>query len=94
MDTRRVGQAQRRRVGAPSNVYSDTMKAPAFGEGDIVRAKGRYGDQRIEGVYHGLTRPQEDVTDGHGYIVSGGKKGRKSLHLSSDLTHVVSKEIQ
>lgn len=86
-DGRRIGQAQRRRIGAPSNVYSDTMKQPTHSVGDIVRAKGRYGDQRIDGIYSGMTRPQEG-TDGHGYLVSGGKGGRRSLHLSGDLRSI------
>jgi hypothetical protein len=86
MDPRRLGHAQRRRVGAPSNVYADTMKPPTYGPGEQVRAAGRYGPQTVEDVVPNITRPDTNVSDGHGYIVSGGKGGRKTVHLSGELT--------
>ena len=49
-DPRRVGHAQRRRMGAKSNVYDDTMKPPSYGPGDTVRAQGRYRDQTVVDV--------------------------------------------
>jgi hypothetical protein len=84
-DTRRLGHAQRRRVGAPSNVYDDTIPAPTHGVGDVVRAKGRYRDQTIVDIIPAFTRPIEGVTDGHGYVVEGGKRGRRTVHLSSEM---------
>lgn len=83
-DSRRVGHAQRRRMGAPSNAYADTMKPPTHGTGDTVKAPGRYGVQSVVGVIPNLTRPDGD-NDGHGYIVQGGKGGRQSVHLSGEL---------
>lgn len=89
-DGRRVGHAQRRRIGAPSNVYDDTVKPPSFGVGDVVRvgrsdnSRRRYGDVTVTDVVPGLYgRP--DGNDGHGYVVSGGKSGRQSVHASSQL---------
>lgn len=93
MDTRRVGHAQRRRVGAPSNVYQDTMNAPSHGVGDTVKAKGRYGQQTVMDIIPNVTRPGEG-TDGHGYVVTGGKGGRQSMHLSGDMEAVVSEELK
>jgi len=84
MDTRRVGHAQRRRVGAPSNVYGNTMKPPAYGPGDPVRARGRYGVQEVTTVIPAFTRP-DSLNDGHAYGVTGGKGGRTTYHLSSEL---------
>lgn len=84
MDTRRVGHAQRRRVGAPSNVYADTMKPPSYGAGDQVRAKGRYGMQTVESILPNEVRPDGSI-DGHAYAVRGGKAGRLSFHLSNEL---------
>ena len=84
-DPRRLGQAQRRRIGASSNVYDTTINPPSHGVGDTVRAKGRYGVQTVVGVYAGIARPQEGGDDGHGYIVQGGKRGRTSTHFSTDL---------
>lgn len=85
-DGRRVGHAQRRRIGAPSNVYSDVMKPPTYAPGEQVRAPGRYGILTVESVVPNITRPDTDVSDGHGYVVSGGKMGRKTVHLSGELT--------
>lgn len=83
-DGRRVGHAQRRRIGAPSNMYADTMKPPSYGPGDTVKAKGRYRTQTVTGVIPNLTQPGLG-SDGHGYVVSGGKGGRESVHLSGEL---------
>jgi hypothetical protein len=85
-DTRRLGHAQRRRVGAPSNVYSDVMKPPTYGPGDTVKAQGRYGVVQVTNVMPNTTRPQRDVSDGHSYEVTGGRLGRKSVHLSGQIT--------
>jgi hypothetical protein len=60
------------------------MEPPRFGAGEAVRAKGRYRDQMIEEVLPNIARPDAD-NDGHGYVVSGGKMGRKSVHTSSEL---------
>lgn len=84
-DPRRVGHAQRRRMGAPSNVYADTMKAPTYGPGETVRAPGRYGTMTVQNVVPNITRPSA-LSDGHGYEVSGGKGGRVTMHLSGELT--------
>ena len=83
-DTRRLGHAQRRRMGAPSNVYADTMKPPTYGVGDTVKAKGRYRSGTVTGIWPAWLRPGAG-TDGHGYEVTGGKKGRKTVHLSGEL---------
>ena len=83
-DPRRVGHAQRRRIGAPSNVYADTLKPPTYGPGDTVKAKGRYRTQTVTGIVPNVARP-DGTNDGHGYVVSGGKKGRQSVHLSGEL---------
>jgi hypothetical protein len=83
-DGRRVGQAQRRRIGAPSNVYSDTVKPPTHGVGDTVKAAGRYRTGTVTGIIPSITHPGPG-TDGHGYEVTGGKGGRKSVHLSGEL---------
>lgn len=61
------------------------MKPPSFGPGDEVRARGRYGTQTVVGVVPNVMRPQEGMTDGHGYVVTGGKGGRQSMHASGDL---------
>ena len=71
-------------MGAPSNVYADTMRPPTFGPGDPVQAAGRYRDQVVSAVVPNVTRPGEG-TDGHGYIVRGGKGGRETMHLSGEL---------
>lgn len=71
-------------MGAPSNVYADTMKAPSMGPGDQVKAPGRYGTMTVMDVVPNIIRPDES-NDGHGYIVSGGKMGRQTLHLSGEL---------
>jgi hypothetical protein len=84
MDPRRLGHAQRRRVGAPSNVYGDTLLPPAHGVGDTVKAQGRYRTQTITGVVPNVVRP-DGVNDGHGYVVTGGKTGRETLHLSGEI---------
>lgn len=83
-DTRRLGHAQRRRLGAPSNVYADTMKPPTYGPGDTVKAPGRYGGVTVVNVMPAITRPGRD-SDGHGYAVQGGKTGRITVHLSGEL---------
>lgn len=83
-DPRRVGHAQRRRMGAPSNVYGDTMKPPSYGPGDTVKASGRYRTQTVTNVVPNVTRPDGD-NDGHGYVVQGGKGGRQTMHLSGEL---------
>jgi hypothetical protein len=71
-------------MGAASNAYADTMKPPTYGPGEHVKANGRYGQQTVEDVIPNITRPSES-SDGHGYVVSGGKLGRKSTHLSGEL---------
>lgn len=71
-------------MGASSNAYSQTMKPPAYGPGDTVKAKGRYRTQTVTDVVPNVTRPDGD-NDGHGYVVSGGKTGRQSMHLSGEL---------
>lgn len=83
-DGRRVGHAQRRRIGAPSNVYSDTVKPPSYGVGDTVKAKGRYRTGQVTAVIPSIAKP-DGVNDGHGYQVSGGKGGRVTTHLSGEL---------
>lgn len=83
-DGRRVGHAQRRRIGAPSNMYADTVKPPSYGVGDTVKAKGRYRTGTVTAIFPSVLKPG-DGTDGHGYEVSGGKGGRKSMHLSGEL---------
>lgn len=83
-DPRRVGHAQRRRMGAPSNVYADTMKPPSYAPGDTVKAPGRYGVQTVTAVMPNTTRPGRE-SDGHSYEVSGGKGGRVTVHLSGEL---------
>lgn len=89
-DGRRVGHAQRRRIGAPSNVYDDTTHQPSFGVGDVVRAGGRYGPQTVVEVHPNvLGHPGEilgRVNDGHGYTVEGGKGKRRTFHGSASLT--------
>lgn len=84
-DPRRLGHAMRRRMGAPSNVYADTMKPPTFNPGDPVKAAGRYRSQVVSAVHPNVTRPEPGVSDGHGYEVTGGKSGRTTLHLSGEL---------
>jgi len=83
-DPRRVGNAQRRRMGAPSSMYANTMMPPTFNPGDTVKAPGRYGVQTIAGVMPNVTMPSGGH-DGHAYIVMGGKTGRQSVHLSGEL---------
>lgn len=84
-DGRRVGHAQRRRMGAPSNMYANTMRPPSYGPGDSVKAKGRYRGQMVTGVIPNVVQPGEG-SDGHAYVVSGGKGGRQSVHLSGELS--------
>jgi hypothetical protein len=83
-DTRRLGHAQRRRLGAPSNVYADTLRPPTHGPGDTVKAPGRYGAQTVVDVMPSVTRPDTN-NDGHAYAVQGGKGGRVTIHLSGEL---------
>ena len=84
-DGRRLGHAQRRRMGAPSNVYGDTMKPPSHDVGDTVKAQGRYRLQTVTSVRPGVRRPNGE-DDGHDYTVTGGKRGRSTTHSSSELT--------
>lgn len=83
-DARRVGHAQRRRIGASPNMYSNTMLPPSFGPGDTVTAKGRRGVQAVVGVIPNVSQPGAG-NDGHGYVVQGGKGGRRTTHASSEL---------
>lgn len=83
-DGRRLGHAQRRRIGAPANVYGDTMKPPSYGPGDTVKAPGRYGAQTVTDVVANAVRPGPG-TDGHAYVVTGGKGQRSTTHLSGEL---------
>ena len=76
--------AQRRRMGAPSSMYSNTMNAPSYGPGDTVKVPGRYGVQTVAGVIPNVASPGNGH-DGHAYIVQGGKAGRQSVHLSGEL---------
>ena len=85
-DLRRVGQAQRRRMGGSPNVYGTAVKPPAYGIGDTVKARGRYGTGVVVGITPGVVRPSaSDGVDGHGYHVSAGNGARVTLHLSSEL---------
>jgi hypothetical protein len=83
-DGRRVGQAQRRRIGAPSNMYSDTVRPPTHGVGDTVKAKGRYRSGTVTAIFPSIMK-HDGANDGHGYEVTAGKGGRKSVHLSGEL---------
>jgi hypothetical protein len=83
-DGRRVGHAQRRRIGAPSNMYANTVKPPTHGMGDTVKAKGRYRTGTVTAIFPSVLEP-DGVNDGHGYEVTAGKGGRKSMHLSGEL---------
>ena len=83
-DPRRVGNAQRRRMGAPSSMYAVTTKAPTFGQGDAVKAQGRYGTQTVVAI-HPNAAPATGGHDGHAYSVRGGKGGRVTTHLSGEL---------
>lgn len=87
-DPRRIGHAQRRRIGASPNMYDQTMQPPTYGPGDTVKAKGRYGAQTVTDVIPNVTKPGAG-TDGHGYVVQGGKGGRQSTHLSGEIDHFV-----
>ena len=60
------------------------MRPPTYGPGDTVKAKGRYRTQTITDVIPNVTRPG-DGTDGHGYVVQGGKGGRQTVHLSGEI---------
>lgn len=80
-----VGHAMRRRTGAPSCAYSNTVKPPSHGVGDVVRAAGRYGPMKVLEVIPNLVSPGLAGHDGHGYRVSGGTYGRESVHLSGEL---------
>jgi hypothetical protein len=84
-DPRRLGHAQRRRIGGASNVYGATTKAPSFGLTEQVQAQGRYGPVTVTGIMPNVTRP-DGVNDGHAYVVKGGKSGRESMHLSGELS--------
>jgi hypothetical protein len=83
-DTRRLGHAQRRRVGEASNIYSTTVKPPSYGVGDTVKAKGRYRSGTVTAIFPSVTHAGEG-TDGHAYEVTAGKGGRRSTHLSGEL---------
>lgn len=83
-DPRRVGMAQRRRMGALSNMYANTLKPPSYGPGDTVKAQGRYKSQTVTDVIPNVTAP-DDSNDGHAYVVQGGKSGRQSVHLSGEI---------
>lgn len=85
-DGRRLGHAQRRRIGASSNVYDTVSRPPAFGAGDTVKAKGRYGPQQVTGILANAVPVALPDSDGHLYVVSGGKSGtRQSVHLAGEL---------
>jgi hypothetical protein len=71
-------------MGAAPNVYADTMKPPTYGPGDPVKAAGRYKDQVVSHVIPNITRPTAEH-DGHGYVVTGGKMERQTIHLSGEL---------
>ena len=71
-------------MGAQSSMYSGTVAPPAYGAGDTVKAKGRYGTQTVVGIVPNAVDPTGG-NDGHGYVVQGGKSGRQSVHASSDL---------
>jgi len=83
-DGRRVGHAQRRRIGASSNAYADTMLPPTYSPGDSVQAAHRYGALHVVNVMPNVRRPDRD-SDGHVYLVQGGKGGRVTAHLSGEL---------
>ena len=83
-DSRRVGNAMRRRMGAPSSMYHEMMKPPTFGPGDTVKAPGRYGTVTVVNVMPNVSRPYAN-NDGHSYEVQGGKGGRITTHLSGEL---------
>lgn len=71
-------------MGAAANAYGNTLKPPSYGAGDSVKAKGRYRSQTVDSVIpNGGTL--DGGNDGHAYVVSGGKTGRKSVHLSGEL---------
>jgi hypothetical protein len=65
-------------------MYADTLKPPTHGPGDTVKAPGRYGVQTVTGVIPNLVQPGLG-SDGHGYVVQGGKGGRETVHLSGEL---------
>ena len=71
-------------MGAPSNVYADTVKPPTHGVGDTVKAKGRYRTGTVTAVFPSVMKA-DGINDGHGYEVTGGKGGRTSVHLSGEL---------
>ena len=83
-DGRRVGHAQRRRIGAASNMYAETVKPPTYSVGDTVKAPGRYRTGTVTAVFPGVMKA-DGTNDGHGYAVSGGKMGRVTTHLSGEL---------
>lgn len=93
-DGRRVGHAQRRRIGAPSNVYDSTIEPPTHGVGSQVRVKGRYGVNTVDDIQVGVGRAgtMNPVTgapdDGHAYRIVGGKGGRATWHPSSEIKPV------
>ena len=84
-DGRRVGQAQRRRIGASSNMYQDTVKPPTHGVGDTVKAAGRYRTGTVTAIFPSAGGHAGGGNDGHAYEVTAGKGGRKSVHLSGEL---------
>lgn len=84
-DGRRVGHAQRRRIGAASNMYGDTVKPPTHGVGDTVKAAGRYRTGTVTAIFPSAGGHAGGGNDGHAYEVTAGKGGRKSVHLSGEL---------
>jgi len=83
-DPRRVGHAQRRRMGAASNVYDTVAKPPAYAYGEQVSAPGRRGVQTIVGIAKSAVSADR-TNDGHAYAVQGGKAQKVSWHLSGEL---------
>ena len=60
------------------------MNQPSHGIGDTVKAAGRYRTVEVTNIMPNITRPGRD-SDGHGYVVRGGKGGRETVHLSGEL---------
>lgn len=77
-DPRRVGNAMRRRMGAPSSMYADAAQPPEFSPGDMVTAKGRRGPMRVSGI---VANVPENT-----YAVQGGYRRRFTTHQASDLS--------
>lgn len=84
-DMRRVGHAQRRRIGASPNMYGDTVKPPTHGVGDTVKAAGRYRTGTVTAIFPSAGGRAGNGNDGHAYEVTAGKSGRTSVHLSGEL---------